>query len=97
MSKKLYSAIFLGFSALVAKESGSSVDLFTNPVGTIGQVKQPDLFNNPVGQIGIQTAPAVENKQPAVQTSESQVGQNVQPAVQAAPVVAAAESKPAAT
>jgi len=97
MSKKLYSAIFLGFSALVAKESGSSVDLFTNPVGTIGQVKQPDLFNNPVGQIGIQAAPAVENKQPAVQTSEPQVGQNVQPAVQAAPVVAAAESKPAAT
>ncbi|MCX7099792.1 MAG: DUF1549 and DUF1553 domain-containing protein [Methylococcales bacterium] len=68
MRTKLYSAIFFGLSVLVAQESGSSVDLFNNPVGAIGQVTKPDLFNNPVGQIGV-----ADTKPAPVQTAAAQV------------------------
>ena len=94
MSKKLYSAIFLGISVFVAKESGASVDLFNNPVGAIGEVKQPDLFNNPVGQIGVPAAPAADSKPAAVQASTPQPGQSVQPAEKVAPVAVQASTTP---
>ena len=96
MSKKLYSAIFLGISVLVAKEAGSAVDLFNNPVGAIGEVKQPDLFNNPVGQIGAPAAPAADSKPAAVQASTPQPGQNAQPESQVAPTAQPAPAAPVA-
>lgn len=86
MKNKLYLAIFWALSGSVAFASGASVDLFNNPVGAIGQkTEQADLFNNPVSKIDSQ----VKAEQTGGKiTTEQLVSQ---------PVVAVADTKPAAT
>lgn len=69
--KKLYLAIMWGLAGFITGEVGAEVDLFSSPVGVIGEVKQPDLFSGAVGTIGAKPV-AKESKQSAAETSPSQ-------------------------
>ncbi|MFZ4502460.1 MAG: DUF1549 and DUF1553 domain-containing protein [Methylovulum sp.] len=57
MSNKLYLAIMLSLTGAVVGTTNAAVDLFTNPVGSIGEKKHPDMFFNPVGVIGSAATP----------------------------------------
>lgn len=60
MKNKLYLAIMMALAGVVTGTTRASVDLFTNPVGSIGEKKHSDTFFGSVGVVGSQVKPTVQ-------------------------------------